>query len=69
MESDIASEIIREVLEVAPRKLSAIQAELLFIEGGTYIFHYQSGTVLSTNVCLQQLCGQLLPIHRLIRVG
>lgn len=43
MESDIASEIIREVLEVAPRKLSAIQAELLFIEGGTYIFHYQSG--------------------------
>ncbi|MEG4423718.1 MULTISPECIES: hypothetical protein [unclassified Microcoleus] len=42
MESDIASEIIREVLEVAPRKLSAIQAELLFIEGGTYIFHYQS---------------------------
>lgn len=43
MESDIASEIIREVLEVAPRKLSTIQAELLFIEGGTYIFHYQSG--------------------------
>lgn len=43
MESDIASEIIREVLSVAPRKLSAIQAELLFIEGGTYIFHYQSG--------------------------
>lgn len=43
MESDIASEIIREVLEVAPRKLSAIQAELLFIESGTYIFHYQSG--------------------------
>ncbi|MEG4876879.1 hypothetical protein [Microcoleus sp. CZ3-B4] len=43
MESDIAFEIIREVLEVAPRKLSAIQAELLFIEGGTYIFHYQSG--------------------------
>ncbi|WP_019488098.1 hypothetical protein [Kamptonema formosum] len=42
MESDIASEIIREVLEVAPRKLSAIQAELLFIEGGTYILHYQS---------------------------
>ena len=43
MESDIASEIIREVLDVAPRKLSTIQAELLFIEGGTYIFHYQSG--------------------------
>ena len=43
MESDITSEIIREVLEVAPRKLSTIQAELLFIEGGTYIFHYQSG--------------------------
>lgn len=43
MESDIASEIIRDVLEFAPRKLSAIQAELLFIEGGTYIFHYQSG--------------------------
>ncbi|MFB2895119.1 hypothetical protein ACE1CI_19605 [Aerosakkonemataceae cyanobacterium BLCC-F50] len=43
MESDIAAEIIREVLEVAPRKLSVIQAELLFIEGGTYIFHYQSG--------------------------
>ena len=43
MESDIASEVIREVLDVAPRKLSTIQAELLFIEGGTYIFHYQSG--------------------------
>lgn len=43
MESDISVEIIREVLEVAPRKLSVIQAELLFIEGGTYIFHYQSG--------------------------
>jgi hypothetical protein len=42
MESDISVEIIREVLEVAPRKLSVIQAELLFIEGGTYIFHYQS---------------------------
>ncbi len=42
MESDIGSEIIQEILAVSPRKLSAIQAELLFLEGETYIFHYQS---------------------------
>lgn len=42
MESFITTEIVREILENPPRSLTAIKAELLFLDG-TYIFHSKGG--------------------------
>jgi hypothetical protein len=40
-QAKIAQELIHELLSPAPRALYAIQAELLMMRDGTYLFHYR----------------------------
>jgi hypothetical protein len=39
----LSGEIMREVFSASPRQLSEISAELLFLNGEQYLFHYKQG--------------------------